>query len=755
MSQTPSIRGSAASADPYVQVGPDALRPQDMKTRGKGDPRSSGASIRGPRRKVGGRLVDEGLGILVASALSSLCILLADRIWRPDWDFHWADHWRGAPVLYLSAATLLGLGWINLRLLQQGVSVRFLESPRERDAVRGSFIGALCGLFISPLAMKTFSGTRVSETWLGQWGPTLIILVAVAGGFVLTVFMWRTQRRVARHQFKGAVGASLLLFFAGCSALWVDMSLYVGLYSHLHEFLEFSAFCLFFATFQLTGFVLVRRWRGALLVSRIIGSGLVIVLLVFIGIEPLRTWTDARLAHAWVDEYYVGRTLRRAQQLQLSVSEGGSFQMARVEQLVRRFDVRERSLKEEWLRKVEVPGHYPGVKNIIFFYVDTLRADVAAAPTIAPHLAAFRAQSLDYSHAYATGSDTLRSLPTITSGNYFANHTHPGDLLRLAKQNDVRSVLVVAQSASEFLEDQLPRFAFDELRTVADYKQGKSVWGYGAHLSTAQAVGDEADTFLKSEQANDPFLLWLFHFDVHAWRELDSEYIRTAQRAFDIPNDGPWNLRYRVVARAIDEQFGRLLATLERTGRSEDTAVVFVSDHGEGLGQGGFWVHSIFLWESLVRVPLVIRIPGVEPARVSAPVSLVDIAPTLAPLLGGGPAIYHGESLVPSRLEFSERRLPILLRAGQFSGLDRAGIIDARVGRKLVVRLEAAFPELYDYESDPLDGDNLARDEPEHVRSLLQEMARSPVFPRNAKDFEMQTEVRELSLSSDKPLGAR
>jgi hypothetical protein len=58
--------------------------------------------------------------------------------------------------------------------------------------------------------------------------------------------------------------------------------------------------------------------------------------------------------------------------------------------------------------------------------------------------------------------------------------------------------------------------------------------------------------------------------------------------------------------------------------------------------------------------------------------------------------------------------------------------------------LEAAHPELYDYREDHFDAHNLARSESKHVRTLLQEMARSPVFPRRVNDFGLQKETREL-----------
>jgi arylsulfatase A-like enzyme len=253
---------------------------------------------------------------------------------------------------------------------------------------------------------------------------------------------------------------------------------------------------------------------------------------------------------------------------------------------------------------------------------------------------------------------------------------------------------------------------------------------------------------LRSPAAKKPFLLWAFHFDAHAWREINDEHIHHLQDQYSIPDDGEHNLRYRAVARSIDAQLGRMLAALKQTGLEKNTAIVFLSDHGEGLGQSGFWVHSIFLWESLVHVPLVMRVPGIPAQTISRPVSLVDIAPTLAPLIGEGSAVFHGEDLL-SQLDLAPpRRHPILLRAGEFQGHDRVGMVDERTKRKLVLRLFAAHPELHAYEEDPFDGNNLARDEPGRVRQMVHTIARSPVFPRGEEDFKLHAHPDELGAAS-------
>ena len=103
----------------------------------------------------------------------------------------------------------------------------------------------------------------------------------------------------------------------------------------------------------------------------------------------------------------------------------------------------------------------------------------------------------------------------------------------------------------------------------------------------------------------------------------------------------------------IDDKVGQLLQALEATGRRDETIVIFVSDHGEMLGERGLWYKmSFFEWTA--RVPLIIHAPRQFAARrVAQHVSLVDLLPTLADLAVGatgapelaGPV--DGRSLTP------------------------------------------------------------------------------------------------------------
>jgi hypothetical protein len=234
--------------------------------------------------------------------------------------------------------------------------------------------------------------------------------------------------------------------------------------------------------------------------------------------------------------------------------------------------------------------------------------------------------------------------------------------------------------------------------------------------------------------------LWLFHFDQHNWRELDEGYLKKVREKYSVPEQGVLNGRYRAVATAIDAEFARFNDGLDELGLKDKTIVLFVSDHGEGLGAGGFWVHSVFLWETLVHVPLMLKVPGVPARQVDDVVSLVDVAPTLSRFLEPNPRLdgYHGDDLLGhAGSGRQKRRFPVLFAAALRDQLVRVGMVDEQGDTKLVVRLEAALPELHELGSPNPDERNVAEEHPKLTRKLLRQLATSPVFPRKASDFSM------------------
>jgi len=106
-----------------------------------------------------------------------------------------------------------------------------------------------------------------------------------------------------------------------------------------------------------------------------------------------------------------------------------------------------------------------------------------------------------------------------------------------------------------------------------------------------------------------------------------------------------WQAYYGSVT-FMDEQLGKVLDELERLRLRDSTAIVFTTDHGYHLGEHGFWQKGN-LHEEVVRVPLIVSVPGTSPGRTSSLVELVDFYPTCVDLLGlPMPKGLHGKSLV-------------------------------------------------------------------------------------------------------------
>lgn len=159
-----------------------------------------------------------------------------------------------------------------------------------------------------------------------------------------------------------------------------------------------------------------------------------------------------------------------------------------------------------------------------------------------------------------------------------------------------------------------------------------------------------------------------------------------------------------------DDIFGRLLDDLHTLGLTEDTVVIFTSDHGHHLGQ-----HRMFgineLYEQTVHVPLIVNVPGGHAGRMDQPVSHLSIVPTLLDLAG----IPHPSNLPgPSLLKAAASGEPPPERPQffQFSGQIGYGYLRRGVVTRNYKYIHDPddMPELYDLVKDPLEMNNLTRD---------------------------------------------
>jgi hypothetical protein len=181
---------------------------------------------------------------------------------------------------------------------------------------------------------------------------------------------------------------------------------------------------------------------------------------------------------------------------------------------------------------------------------------------------------------------------------------------------------------------------------------------------------------------------------------------------------------YRAEVAYVDSLVGRLLAWLEERHLEGRTVIALTADHGESLGEHGEATHGLFLYESTLRIPLIVRYPGAPagkriptPTHITAVASEVLDVLRLPPMPGGGPddgRPFYAETLVP-RLYYGWSELRSL----------------TLWPHKLVM---APRPELYDLSKDPGETKNLIEELPEVARALegeLETMVVSRVVPQN------------------------
>ncbi|MEO6602200.1 MAG: sulfatase-like hydrolase/transferase, partial [Polyangiaceae bacterium] len=611
--------------------------------------------------------------LVSAEVCAAWCMVGADACVRSGWEyFSPSRHIAASLGLYAIVGVLLGLLttcllWLEWRTLGR----RLPKLGRRSLLTRAAFYGGVGALASMSTAVYTFSGEHVARTVARTAGPIVFMTIAggaTAIGAALLLFALRALTAGRRKSFWLTVALFAVL---GAVVVWIDLTQYVSLYSRIHTILELTSALVLGAVFALSFYALgLASQRGAKLVSvfALLGGAWLVL---FVCVPQVRVRIDDWLRHVWLDEAYVGRVLRREQVAEAFLRAPRHWEglyLSRVDRVRERFPLGAPTTAPKWLAALsEEPAFAAKIEalrapqrgyNVIVYYVDTLRNDVARDPKVMPNLARFAESSLDFRRAYAAGSDTLRSLPAITGGNYDVSSTPDNDILRVAARAHYDRHLVIAKSAREFIGKLRPEFHFDRVVDVEDYPKEMQVWGYGAQQSTARPLVDRAIEFLGSRtHTSKPFLLWMFNFDQHNWHELDTPYVERLAQVHNIPIAGggqdAW--RYRAIAAGIDEEFGRLVKALETRKLLDHTVVLFLSDHGEALGQNGFWVHSVFLWDQLIRVPLIMHAPGLGPRRIDSRVSLVDVAPTLARYMVPAPSMagYQGEDLlgylVPSR----------------------------------------------------------------------------------------------------------
>jgi len=350
----------------------------------------------------------------------------------------------------------------------------------------------------------------------------------------------------------------------------------------------------------------------------------------------------------------------------------------------------------------------PEHMNVVLISIDTLRQGEGAAGSarpVTPNLDRLSQDSVVFDRAYSLASYTAKSVGPFLLGKYSSEtHRDWNHFNRFTKkdvfvaqrlqQADVHTVSVqgywyfFANTGLERGFDVINKSAAPALVTVD-----------GDSNTNADKVSDAALSELaKPELLQQPFFLWVHYVDPH------SEYV--PHQGFDFGSSS--RQRYDGEVAFVDHHVGRVLEALEKSLVYDRTAIIVTSDHGEAFGEHGMIRHGFELWEELVRVPLIVRVPGVSPRHLQVRRSAIDLAPTILDLCGVAPPapdanssdFLSGSSLVPDLLNPAEpaaRAVFIDMAAGP-NNADRQALIDD--DRKLVASGGRPL-SLYDLAADP------------------------------------------------------
>jgi choline-sulfatase len=329
--------------------------------------------------------------------------------------------------------------------------------------------------------------------------------------------------------------------------------------------------------------------------------------------------------------------------------------------------------------------------NLLLITIDTLRADAVGAYGATagrtPALDAVAGAGMRFEGAFAPAPITLPSHASILTGLYPPGHgaRHNG----MTMQDHRPTLATVCQNAGFATGAFISAFPLDRRFGLArGFDEYSDRFPRGPDMRPinerpGSATVDAAIAWLKGRTTR--FFLWVHLFEPHA--------------PYGNPRDGrPALDRYADEVAEADRQIARLLDALGEARKT--TLVIATADHGEAFGEHGEIGHSIFVYDTTLRVPLVISGPGVPASTMGEPVSLVDVAPTALARLGLPVFDSDGINLIArqgsgplqSRVLYAESFAPLL----DFGWSPLRSV--RREGWKYIA---APRPELFEVASDP------------------------------------------------------
>lgn len=409
-------------------------------------------------------------------------------------------------------------------------------------------------------------------------------------------------------------------------------------------------------------------------------------------------------------------------------------------------------------------GHPP--KRIILVTVDTLRKDALSPyngnPETSPALDRFSRNATVFTQAFSSAPWTYPSVTSILTGLPPRVHNLldgkgalPEKVPTMAEALSTAGYFTAAAGLNSML---LPRSKLD--RGFQDYhwfpEQNVNLENFGVGLThnllnllgskkpDAAGLTDYAIRWVKKNADRD-FFFWVHYFDPHmpygppaayqpdnpAYKKLGTQFKETrAARmgsAARTAEERAWiRALYAGEVRYVDAQVGRFLESLRKMGIYEDTLILFTSDHGEELWDHDRFEHGHTLYNELVQIPLIVKLPGGNPgATIDVPVSNQAIMPTI--LEHCGATAVAQEFLLPSLMPLLNGggtgyvAGPISIGASIFHDRCDGIVFD---GMKYIRGALSGHEQLYNLQVDPEERYSLVIQDPQNLekgRQLLKE----------------------------------
>ncbi len=364
------------------------------------------------------------------------------------------------------------------------------------------------------------------------------------------------------------------------------------------------------------------------------------------------------------------------------------------------------------------------IEHVILISIDTCRADYLSCygyrRQTTPNIDAVAAEGILFRNVVAPVPMTLPAHCSMMTGTIPLHHGVHHNFGHLDDSNVTVAELMRRQGyktgaiVSAFVLDS--GFGLDQgFETYNDRLEGTAP---GDRL--AERKGEVTTTLALQwleKNHKKPFFFFLHYFDPHL--------------QYEPPR--PFYTKYRDNLYAgeiafVDHLIGRVIKQLKRLGIYDSALLIITGDHGEGLGEHGESVHSYFIYDSTVKVPLIIKPPGRHvPARIDDVAGLIDIFPTIAKCLKiPVPAYVQGKDLSTywkqppgasgassgPRYMYCESLMPTQIECNPLVGLVGDGLKYIHTTR----------PELYDLQHDPHEKTNLVTKMPEQALALKKQL---------------------------------